>query len=77
MKVTDSIAGDALVLEKPKVWADLPGYPRNLDLAPSFDIGPDGQRFLLLVRPNGERRSSASTVLLNFTDELRRRVGGN
>jgi len=77
MKVTYSVMGDAFVPEKPKVWADLPGYPQNLDLGPSFDIALDGKRFLLLVRPNGDRPSGISTVLLNITDELRRRAGGS
>jgi serine/threonine-protein kinase len=77
MKVTYSVVGDNFVPGKPKVWADLPGYPQNLDLAPSFDIAPDGKRFLLLVRPNGEPPSGISTVLLNFADELRRRAGGS
>jgi hypothetical protein len=44
---------------------------------PAGLFAPDGKRFLILLGPNPESLSSPSTVLLNFTDELRRRVQGS
>ena len=45
--------------------------------ASSLDISPDGKRFAVLLPPDamGEQKLSAElTFLLNFSDELRRRV---
>jgi hypothetical protein len=45
--------------------------------ASSLDISPDGKRFAVLLPPDamGEQKLSTElTFLLNFSDELRRRV---
>ena len=66
---------DSFAADKPRVWSNTqirePAGIWNLDLA------PDGKRFAVFPRPdaNGERKGSVHvTVLLNFFDELRRRV---
>ena len=73
-----SVNGDSFVRGKPRLWSDAqlfyPGV-RNLDLA------PDGKRFVVLSAPKpdaGEKGPPVHvTVLLNFFDELRRRVPVN
>jgi hypothetical protein len=68
--------GDSFTADKPRLWSnrqilqDIPA-PWNLDLA------PDGKRFAVFPKPEatGEQKGSVHvTVLLNFFDELRRRV---
>jgi serine/threonine-protein kinase len=69
--------GDSFAADRPRPWSKTQifepaiGY-YNLDLAP-----PDGKRFAVLPRleSTGEQKGSVHvTVLLNFFDELRRRV---
>jgi serine/threonine-protein kinase len=67
---------DSFVPDKPRPWSDTeildpPSGHRN------FDLLPDGKRFAVFPRPDasGEQKGSVHvTVLLNFFDELRRRV---
>ena len=73
MAVSYTVQGDSLHAEKPRVWAaKLRAPPNN-----SFDLAPDGTR-AALVTP--VETLDAPTVdhevvfLLNFFDELRRRV---
>ncbi|HUB78613.1 MAG TPA: protein kinase [Bryobacteraceae bacterium] len=73
--VTDYRAnGDSFAPDKPRRWSDQqlfnPGRS-NLDLA------PDGKRFAVLVAPEtagGEKGSVHVTMLLNFFDEVKRRI---
>jgi hypothetical protein len=75
IKVVDyRVDGDSFVPSKPRLWSDrqifYPGVS-NLDLA------PDGQRFAVLTTPDaasGAKSSVRVTMLLNFFDELRRRM---
>jgi hypothetical protein len=41
-----------------------------------FDLAPDGKRFAVVLNPGGmeERLTDSVTVLVNFFDELRRKV---
>lgn len=60
---------------KPRPWCSkpTPELLRPDDNTWAFDLAPDGKRFVML--PMGARETSAHiTVLLNFFDELRRRV---
>ncbi|MGH9256636.1 MAG: hypothetical protein ACRD3C_18910, partial [Vicinamibacterales bacterium] len=43
-----------------------------LDGARSYDISPDGKRFLLIEAPNTGTQAAALTVVLNWTEELKR-----
>jgi hypothetical protein len=49
---------------------------RQITVSGNFDVAPDGKRFVVLAIP--ERREDQATlhvtVLLNFLDELRRRL---
>ncbi len=67
--------GDSFAADRPRLWSDTeirdPAGLWNLDLA------PDGTRFAVFLRGDatGEQKGSVHvTVLLNFFDELRRRV---
>jgi serine/threonine-protein kinase len=57
----------------------VPGRPRlwaaKKDLGEWFDLSPDGSRFAILENaPPDEGSPTHVTFLLNFVDELRRRV---
>jgi eukaryotic-like serine/threonine-protein kinase len=67
--------GDSFSAAKPRVWSD----KRLLDLGVpySYDIGPDGQRFAVVLLADGSAEQKPITnlaFLLNFFDELRRRA---
>ena len=71
-----TVNGDAFVPEKPRVWADHQ-ISNILTSFPAFDISPDGKRFLVLLHPealDSQHAHTPVTVMLNFTDELRRRM---
>ena len=77
MVTTYTAQADSFAANKPRLWSDTQildpsgGGPWNLALA------PDGKRFAVFPRPDatGEQKGSVHvTVLLNFFDELRRRV---
>jgi Tol biopolymer transport system component len=70
-----TVRADSFATDKPRPWSNTqirePAGIWNLDLA------PDGKRFAVFLRPDaiGEQKGSVHvTVLLNFFDELRRRV---
>jgi serine/threonine protein kinase len=74
---TYTAQADSFAADKPRLWSNTQildpsgGGPWDLDLA------PDGKRFAVFPRPEstGEQRGSIHvTVLLNFFDEVRRRV---
>jgi serine/threonine-protein kinase len=67
--------GESFTHGKVRKWYDkplaLPG------LSPIFDVAPGGSRLLVVMRPTGPLEAGTYahiTVLLNFFDELRRRV---
>jgi len=69
--------GDSFAGDKPRPWSNT----QILDLFGTtvwnLDLSPDGKRFAVIPRPEatGEPKGSVHvTVLLNFFDELRRRV---
>ncbi len=73
MAVTYTVKGDVFVPDKPRQWSDTrlaQSGARNLDIA------PDGKRFVTMMPvdvPSEQRTQSQVTLLLNFSDELRRR----
>ena len=74
MVVDYTVKGDSFAPGKPRLWSDkqlfFPGRS-NLDLA------PDGKRFGVfqpVEATGGEKGSVHVTMLLNFFDEVRRRV---
>ena len=74
MVIDYSVDGATFVPGKPRLWSDKQLFfagKMNLDLA------PDGKRFAVLALPEtapGEKGSVHVTMLLNFFDELRRRI---
>jgi Tol biopolymer transport system component len=73
MIVPVQLGTDSLTLGQPQPWADSQligavGYAVN------YSPSPDGRRVLLLANPTGESRHAHIQVLLNFFDEIRRRL---
>jgi serine/threonine-protein kinase len=73
--VVDYTVNDAsFVADKPRLWSDKQlFYTGNLNL----DLAPDGKRFVVLALPDsppGEKGTVHVTMLLNFFDELKRRM---
>jgi hypothetical protein len=70
-------SGDTFVPSRPRLWSD-----RRLLRSPTqnYDLSPDGKRFAVVLASDGTTETFTQlTVLLNFFDELRRRLppGGN
>jgi predicted Ser/Thr protein kinase len=74
MVVDYTANGDSFVPGKPRLWSEKQlFYPGSRNLA----LGPDGKRFVVTAAPDAagpEKGSVHVTFLLNFLDELRRRV---
>jgi hypothetical protein len=70
MEVACSTSSAAFNIEKPHLWAK--ATPAQMRW---FDLAPDGKRFIV-VQDDVETRETATpvTFVLNFFDELRRRV---
>jgi hypothetical protein len=66
--------GDSFAAGRPQVWAreNLPSLGGNYP----YDLAPDGKRFAVVLNPGRAqvRSTDSVTVLLNFFDELRRKV---
>jgi hypothetical protein len=75
MVTTYKVTGDSFEVTNPHVWSDT----RLLDLGrfQSYDVAPDGQRSAVVLYTDGTAEQKPVTkvaFLLNFFDELRRRV---
>ena len=74
MVVDYTLDGASFVPGKPRVWSDKQlFYPGTSNL----DLAPDGKRFVVLDLPEaaaGAKSSVHVTMLLNFFDELKRRI---
>ena len=74
MVVDYTVNGDSFGFGKPRLWCDKQiFYPGFLNL----DLAPDGKRFAVFPMPEdqgGEKGSARLTFLLNFFDELKRRL---
>ncbi len=76
------VNGDTFVADRPRVWAELAG---DLQGATFYDMGPDGRALITVRAPSGAPGEPEAApaprhtigFLLNFFDELRRRVPGN
>jgi serine/threonine-protein kinase len=67
--------GDSFVPTKPRIWSTVQIDEKSL--LPHFDLHPDGQRFAVFPRAEANDADKSSvhvTFLLNFFDELRRKV---
>jgi hypothetical protein len=75
IRVTDyTVKGDSFVPGNPRVWSDKQIF--RMANIPTFALAPDGKRFAVLLRPETEQAAGSLhvTVLLNFFDELHRRI---
>lgn len=73
------INGQSFVTEKPHPWSNTPIMP-SAGVDWGFDLAPDGRHVIALVSPGvagGHQSSVHVEVLLNFFDEVRRRVPVN
>jgi hypothetical protein len=74
MVVDYTVDGEAFRSRKPRLWSEYTIYDPGVS---NVDIAPDGKRFAVLAQPRpsrGERETIRFTVLLNYFDELRRRI---
>ena len=75
MVSTYTVEGDSFVAGRPRLWSNTRLF--NVGLTQNFDLAPDGKRFAVLMSADGpELRRTQHTLLLNFFEEVRRRVGG-
>lgn len=75
--VTRYTAGrNSFVAEKPRQWSPAPLFRPANNALWNLDLAPDGKRFVILAMPEGraDQATIHVTVLLNFFDELRRRL---
>lgn len=73
--VTDYVVnGDAFAFSTPRAWSDKQIMRRST--RQNFDLAPDGKRVAAIPRPEVDERAGTLhvTFLLNFFDEVRRRV---
>jgi len=76
MVVDYTAKSDSFAARKPRVWSDTQVRPAVQGFPP-LDMAPDGKRFAILPRNDPTEAQGGSlhvTFLLNFFDELRRRV---
>ena len=72
-----TVKGDSIVADKPRVWSEMPLADLGVIGFGSYDLAPDGKRVAALMpaeSPESERTQSHVILLLNFFDELRRKV---
>jgi hypothetical protein len=74
MSATYSIQGDVFSAGTPHVWSPTPVL--RTGVLQNFDVSPDGKRVVMSPRPVAEVSGGSlhATFLLNFFDDLRRRV---
>ncbi len=70
--------GDSFLPGRPRVWSQqqILYVPSDAPVLP-YAVAPDGKRFAVMLYPDGtteQRNTRRLTILLNFTDDLRRRV---
>jgi len=67
----------SFVPEKPRQWSPAPLFRPTNNALWNLDIAPDGRRFVVLAPPESRSQEPATvhaTILLNFFDDLRRRL---
>jgi serine/threonine-protein kinase len=72
MVVPYGVQGDSLRVEKARVWSDVSLVSQAANR--TFDLHPDGRRFVVVkaVTGKGESKRDHLTLVFNFGDELRR-----
>jgi serine/threonine-protein kinase len=74
MAVNYTMEGDSFSAGTPRVWS--PVKIRRIGVQLNFDVSPDGKQVAMFPYPETEAKGGSlhATVLLNFFDEVRRRV---
>jgi serine/threonine-protein kinase len=74
MAVNYTAKGDSFAAGKPRVWAETRLW--GTGTFPNYDLAPDGKRLAAFVADDakGEKPLTQPTFLLNFSDELQRKV---
>jgi eukaryotic-like serine/threonine-protein kinase len=74
MAVSYTARGDSFVVGKPRAWAET--RLQGTGSAANYDVAPDGKRLAAFVanQANAEKPPTHLTFLLNFADELQRKV---
>ncbi len=67
-----SVQGDSFVPAKPEPWSKAPLFRMGWD--PNLDIAADGKRLLVTMQTEPANGAPHVTFLLNFFDEVRRRI---
>jgi hypothetical protein len=70
--------GSSFVADNPRMWSEKQlGVGASNVLVPNYDIAPDSKRIIALMpadTPNAQQAQNHVIFLMNFLDELRRRV---
>ena len=74
MSVNYTSQGDTFSPGVPHLWSSTP--VRRMSMQQNFDLSPDGKRVVMFPHPTAEQSQGPVhvTFLLNFFDEVRRRV---
>jgi eukaryotic-like serine/threonine-protein kinase len=73
MAVSYTTNRDSFAASKPRLWSE--ARLVNINFLTNYDLAPDGRRLAALVdKASTEKPPTHLTVLLNFSDELRRRT---
>jgi serine/threonine-protein kinase len=69
------VEGDKFVAHKAHIWSEK--RLANIGLAMNFDLAPDGRvaAFMPVEQPGEQKAENHVTFMLNFFDEMRRRLG--
>ncbi|MDQ2898838.1 MAG: hypothetical protein M3Y07_03445 [Acidobacteriota bacterium] len=76
MAVNYSAKGDSFIADKPRVWSEVTVL--TLPIISTYDLAPNGKQLAAVLASTNDPRKPLTrvTFLLNFFDELRRRVPG-
>ncbi len=77
MVSTYTARADSFDVDKPRPWSNTQVLDPGPGIQWSLDLAPDGKRFAVFPRPEatGEQKGTVHvTVMLNFFDELRRKL---
>jgi hypothetical protein len=75
MVVSYKIEGDSFTTDMPRPWSE--DVFTDTGILPSFDVSPDGERVVALMpagAPKEPQSANHVTFMLNFVDEVRRRL---
>jgi len=77
MLVSYTAKGDTFSADLPRLWSTRRAFVLYSPLTANIDLAPDGKRFAVILPPGQDAEPQPKThvvFLLNFSDELRRRV---